>query len=428
MLDIQDIRDRKDELQKVIDFKNKHINLQDFLQLDEQRRSLQKEIDDLKHEQKTAWKQKDFEKASSLKKIIQDKQEQFTTIKKEFDEIHWSIPNFVDKSVPRGKSEDENEIIKTVGKIPEFDFDVKDHQTLWEDLNMIDKEQASKVSGSRFFYLFGDIASLQYALLHYCFSVLTNQSTLQDIIKKNNLTISDKPFTVVVPPSIVSFDTMDKMWRLHPKEDRYCLEEDNQVLIWSAEHSLWPIQMNQTIQEQALPIRYVAYTSSYRREAWTYGKDTRGILRTHEFHKIEMETFCTAETWIEEQNFIVAIQEHLVASLWLPYQLLNKCTWDVWAMNFRWFDINTYMPWQHAYRETHTSDYMSDYQARRLNIKVERKDWTKEYAHMNDATAYAMWRILIAIIENNQQKDGSIRIPDVLIPFMWGKKIIQKSA
>jgi seryl-tRNA synthetase len=217
---------------------------------------------------------------------------------------------------------------------------------------------------------------------------------------------------------------MEKMGRLYPMDDRYCHPEDKQALIWSAEHTLGPIHMWETLKEEDLPIRYFANTPAFRREAGTYWKDSRWIFRVHQFDKIEMESFTISDKWEEEQKFIVCIQKYLVEKLWLPYQLINICSWDIWKPDYRQFDIECYFPWQNSYRETHTSDYMTDFQSYSLWIKVERKNWKKENVHMNDATAFALSRILACIMENYQTKEWNIKIPEILIPYMWGKKEI----
>lgn len=236
--------------------------------------------------------------------------------------------------------------------------------------------------------------------------------------------IKATPFTPVIPPLMINFETAEKMGRLHPMEDRFTFPEDKFMMIGSAEHSLGPIHMDEVLDAKDLPIRYVANTPAFRREAGTYGKDTKGILRMHQFDKIEMETFCLPEDGLAEQELIVGIQEYLLQKLELPYEVMAVCTGDMGNLDYRQIDINTYIPSQGRYRETHTSDYMTDYQARRLNIKYKKQDGTREYVHMNDATAFAMGRILIAIIENNQTADGKIQIPTVLQPYMHGKTII----
>lgn len=426
MLDIIDIRNRRDELKIMIKRKHKNIDIDKIIELDDQRKSLQYKIDQTKSEQKQAWKTKDIVTATKLKEVIKGLEEEYQKTIVEYNYLMLQVPNFIHPEVPVGEDENENQIIYSYGTPPSFSFDIQDHQTLGEKLDIIDKQKATDVTGARFYYVKGELAQLQYALVQFTFDVLTDEKILQSIIEKKWLSISPKKFTIIIPPVIINQDTADKMGRLYPKEDRYCIPEDNFMFIGSAEHSLWPIHMNDTIPEESLPLRYVAYTPCFRREAWTYGKDTRGVFRNHQFDKIEMETFTNKENWEHEQNFIVGIQQYLVEQLNIPYQLLAICTGDMWSNDYRQFDINCYMPWQGKYRETHTSDYMTDYQARRLNTKIVKKDGTKEYAHMNDATAMAFPRLWIAIMENNQQKDGTIKIPDVLVPYLGGKKYIGK--
>jgi seryl-tRNA synthetase len=216
-----------------------------------------------------------------------------------------------------------------------------------------------------------------------------------------------------------------KMGRLDPKEDKYHIENDDLYLIGSAEHSLGPIHMNKTLEESEFPIRYVGYSPAFRREAGSYGKDTKGILRMHQFEKMELETFCLPENSIPEQEFLVAIQEYFLQKLELPYQVVLICTGDMGKPDYRQIDIETWMPGQNTYRETHTADLTGNFQARRLNTKVKRADGKTELVHMNDATICAMGRTMIAILENYQQKDGSIKIPEVLKKYMGGKEFIK---
>jgi seryl-tRNA synthetase len=179
--------------------------------------------------------------------------------------------------------------------------------------------------------------------------------------------------------------------------------------------------INEVIPEESLPIRYIGYATSFRREAGSYGKDTEGILRMHQFDKMEMEVFSTPETGLDEHKLLIAIDEYMVSQLGLPYHVLMKCTADIGKPNARGVDIETWMPGEGKYRETHTADYMTDYQARRMKTRLRRSDGSIEFVHTNDATAFALGRIMVAIMENRQTKDGHIIIPDVLLPFMMGK-------
>ena len=245
---------------------------------------------------------------------------------------------------------------------------------------------------------------------------LTNPATLQKIITDAGLTVSNKPFVPVVPPVFIRPEVMQRMGRLEPREERYHIVSDDLFLVGSAEHTLGPMHMEQTFEEKDLPVRYIGYSTAFRREAGSYGKDTRGIIRVHQFDKLEMETFSLPENSTEEQNFIVAIQEYLVQLLKIPYRVVQICTGDMGKPDSRQMDIEMWMPGENAYRETHTSDLMTDFQSRRLNIKIKRETG-KVFAHMNDATAFAIGRTLVAIMENYQNEDGTITVPEVLRPY-----------
>jgi seryl-tRNA synthetase len=267
---------------------------------------------------------------------------------------------------------------------------------------------------------------MQFALIKFAFDTLTNQETLKTIAEEAGLSkISVKTFVPALPPVMMKSTVMNRMARLHPIDERYFFEKDDLVLIGSAEHTLGPLYMDKIIDEKDFPIRYVGYSTSFRREAGAAGKDTRGILRQHQFDKIEMETFCLPEESYQEQDFLVAIQEYLLRRLKIPHQVIICSTGDQGDADHRHIDIECWMPGQDTYRETHSADLMQGYQSRRLNTRVRRSDGKIEHVHMNDATVLAIGRALIAIMENYQQADGSIMIPEVLRAHM-GKDVIQK--
>ena len=313
------------------------------------------------------------------------------------------------------------------GSVPKFTFTVKDHVQLGHDLDLIDNETASNISGARFTYLKNELALLQFALIQHAFFVLTSEKLLKKIADSVKKGFNAKPFSPMIVPVMIKPDVFGKMARLEPKEERYYIPSDDVYLVGSAEHTLGPMHMDKIILEQDLPLRYVGYSTAFRREAGSYGKDTKGILRMHQFDKIEMESFSKPEDSILEQNFFVAIQEYLIKSLEIPYQVVMICTGDMGGPDARQIDIECWMPGQNKYRETHTSDLMTDYQARRLNTRLKRKDNKIEFVHMNDATVFAIGRTLIAILENYQQKDGSIKIPKVLQKYT-GFKVIKAPA
>jgi seryl-tRNA synthetase len=332
------------------------------------------------------------------------------------------LPNIPSSDVPVGASEDENKVVKTVGGKPFFLFKPKSHWQLAEELDLIDKERAAKVAGSRFAYLKGPLVMLHLAIIHFGMETLSNEKTLEKIAKNAKLNVSTKPFVPVLPPLMIKTEPYSAMDRLEPREERYKIEGEDLWLQGSAEHVLGTMHMNETLEEKQFPVRYAGFATSFRKEAGTYGKDMEGIIRLHQFDKLEMESLTTAENSLNEHLFMVAIQEYFMQQLELPYQVILKCTADIGKPNARGVDINVWLPGQDKYRETHTADYMTDYQARRLQTKVRRKTGKIELVHTNDATAFSQ-RPLIAIMENYQQKDGSIKIPKVLQKYCGFKTI-----
>lgn len=332
------------------------------------------------------------------------------------------LPNIPSDDTPIGADESANVVLRQVGDKPQFDFAPKDHVVLGEALGFIDIEKAAQVVGARFAYMKGDLVLLEMAVINFAVNFLTNEGALKHLIEIKNLNVSSKPFTLVSPPLMMRSEVMQRMARLEPRDERYHVEVDDLYLIGSAEHTLGPLHMDETVKETDLPIRYAAFTAAFRREAGSYGKDTKGLIRVHQFNKLEMESFSTAEQGIDEQNFLVAIQEHLMQELGLPYQIVMCCTGDQGDPDARHLDLETWMPGQNKYRETHSADYMTDYQARRLNTKVKGEKGSA-LAHMNDATVIAE-RTIVAIMENYQRADGKITIPEILRPFMGGREFI----
>ncbi len=427
MLDINYIRENTEKVKKTTSSKQMDSLLVDeVLKLDLKRRALLKETEELRAERNIASKNKDIEKGKDIKVRLQRLEDEYREIDKKYKEVLWQIPNVVSEDTFFGKDETENKIVRKWGTPRKFSFEPKDHLSLGVNLGIIDTEKASKVSGSRFGYLKGDLALMQFALIQFGLSVLTDEKILKEIAGSIDKDYSSKTFIPVVPPVFIKPDVFEKMARLNPKEERYYIPTDDIFLIGSAEHTLGPMHMDETLNENDLPIRYVGYSTSFRREAGSYGKDTRGILRVHQFDKLEIESFTTKENSIKEQDFIIAIQEYLMQKLEIPYQVVSICTGDMGNPDYRQTDIESWMPGEGKYRETHTSDLMTDYQARRLNTKVKRSNAENEFVHMNDATVFAIGRTIIAIIENYQNEDGSITIPKVLQKWMGKEKITKK--
>lgn len=428
MLDIKFIRENKDLVTNAAKNKNVDIDINHVLEIDTKYRELLQAVENLRSERNRLAKEKNIEEGKKLKVKLEKEEHALLAVKEELQNLLMKIPNVPLADTPLGKDESSNVEIKKIGNIPAFSFKVRDHLELGDLLEIINMEKASRIVGSRFVYLLGEAALLEVALLQYTFHVLQNEKILQEIADKIEKGYSAKPFIPVIPPVMIKPEVFKRMARLDPgqEEERYHLQKDDLYLIGSAEHTLGSLHMDETISEEKFPIRYVGFSSSFRREAGSYGKDIRGMLRVHQFDKIEMESFTLLENSRKEQDFIVSIQEYLVQSLKLPYRVMNICTGDMGAPDARQIDIETWIPSQNKYRETHTSDLMTDYQARRLNTKVKRKNNEVEFAHMNDATAFAIGRIIIAILENYQKEDGTVIVPEVLQKYTGFDKILPK--
>ena len=426
MLDIKLLRENSEIVKKAITLKGADPKLVDnFLELDGGWKRITSELDDLRHEQKelSGKEERDIDVAKGLKEKIKIKEAELVGLESERLSAWMKIPNLSSDDTPIGKGEEENKFLRSWGEPRKYDFQPKDHLELGESLGIIDVKKAAEVSGSRFGYIKGDLALLEFALVHYGFRVLGDEKILKEIADKVKPGYNPKPFTPVVPPVFIKPSTYQKMARLEPTEERYYIPTDDLYLIGSAEHTLGPLHMDETLKEKEFPIRYVGFSTAFRREAGSYGKDVRGILRVQHFAKLVMEPFPLPENSFDEQEFIVGIQEYLMQSLELPYRVIICSTGDQGGPDFRHIDVETWMPAQNKYRETHSADMMTDYQSRRLNTKVKRENGESQFVHMNDATAFAIGRTIIAIMENYQTKDGKIEVPKVLQEYV-GKKII----
>ncbi len=424
MIDVKLLREEPERVREAIRLKNGDQKLVDeFLAADEPWRALTQEIEALRAEQKALSEKRDINAAKTNKEKIKIKEEDLASLEVKRRMIWLKIPNLPSEDTPPGKGEGENKVLRSVGEPRKFDFEPKDHVALGEALGLIDTETASKVSGARFAYIKGDLVRLEFALIQYALEILDNPKVLQSIAEGVKPGYTGKTFMPVAPPVMIRPEVFERMARLEPKEERYHIPSDDLYLVGSAEHTLGPMHMDETIPESELPLRYVGFSTSFRREAGSYGKDMKGILRLHQFDKVEMESFTTPEDSITEQDFFVAIQEYLMWTLELPYRVVICSTGDQGDPDARHLDIETWLPGQNKYRETHSSDLMTDYQARRLGTRVRRADGRTEFVHTNDATVFAIGRTLIAIMENYQTEDGKIEVPKALEKYV-GKKVI----
>jgi len=409
MLDINLIRQNPEKVKKGIASKNVDPKMvDDFLAIDEKWRNHKQIIDEKRSQQKNFGKD-NLEEAKKLKIEIKDLEGKINELEEEREIILYQLPNIPQEDVKVGKDEKENVVIKEVGKKPKFSFTPQDYLSIAEKLDLIDIERAGKVSGSRFGYIKGDLARLEFAIVNYAMNFL----------KQNG-------FVAVVPPVLIKAEMMKGMGYIDSKEDleeRYFFEKDNQFLVATAEHAVGPMHSGETLQEEELPKRYVAFSSCFRREAGSYGKDTKGILRVHQFDKLEMFSFCHPDKSKEEHQLLIKMVETMMQELKIPYRLVQLCTGDLAKPSAITYDIESWLPGENngkgEYRETHSISNVTDFQSRRLNIRFKSKTESKvDYVHMLNGTAFAIGRILIAIIENYQTKDGTIKIPEVLQKYL----------
>jgi seryl-tRNA synthetase len=433
MLDIKYIRENAEAVQQNAKNKGYDVSIDELLRIDTERRTLQQQADDLREKRNTIAASMKGGKPTpeaiadgkAVKEALAEIETTLRISEDAFLTLIKQVPNMAASDVPIGASEDENVVAKKVGEPTTFDFTPKNHAEIAEARGWLDKERAAKVAGSRFAYIKGDLVSLQLAIVQFVINTLGSKETIAAIAKNAGIEgVSVRPFTPVLPPLMIRTELYDAMDRLEPRDDRYKLEGDDLWLQGSAEHVLGSMHADEVFEEADLPIRYLGYATSFRREAGTYGKDMEGILRMHQFDKLEMESFTTGEAGMNDHLLFVAIQEYLLTQLGLPYQVIQKCTADIGKPNARGIDMETWLPGQDKYRETHTADYMTDYQSRRLKTRVRREGGELELVHTNDATAFALGRIMIAIIENGQTENGEVRVPEVLRPYLGGKELL----
>lgn len=432
MLDINYIRSHKEIVEKAAHDKGYSIDVNSVIELDDQRRELSQKIDNLRQKRNHIAAQmkngkpnpKLIAEGKAVKEQLAQYEPELSAIEEQYIAELKTIPNVPCDDVPVGLSEDENVVAEVIGEPTHFDFAPKNHYEIGSARGWIDKERAAKVTGARFAYIKSDLVKLQIAIMTFAINSLTDERVIKEVCKKYKLDISTKPFVPVLPPFMIRTEMYDAMDRLEPSEDRYKIEGEDLWLQGSAEHVLGSMHAGEIFSADELPLRYLGYATSFRQEAGTYGKDMEGIIRMHQFDKLEMESFSTKETSRAEHELFVGLQRWLIEQLELPYRVIKKCTFDIGKPNARGIDMEVWLPGQDKYRETHTADYMTDYQSRRLNTRVRTASGEVELVHTNDATAFALGRIMIAIIENYQNEDQTIRVPKVLQKYLDGKEII----
>jgi seryl-tRNA synthetase len=428
MLDIKFIRENVEKVKLAAKNKNRIVDVDRLLELDEKRRKLIGEIEEkrAKRNVNSKFENQNSKQISNSKSQFQNIEEmknigrmlkdeiakldtELNAISKEFDELMLKVPNVPDESVPIGKDSSGNVELRKWGTIPKLTFTPLDHITLAKKHDLVDFERGTKVGGFRAYFLKNEAAMLEMAVLTY---------TFQKLVRKG--------YTPLIAPSLTKDFTFTGAAQFPwGKDEVYHLEKDGIYLSGTAEVPVTSYFSGETLIEKDLPKKFVAFSPCFRREAGSYGKDTKGLYRVHQFNKIEQVIISdnNYQNSLKLHDELLANAEEVLQDLKLPYRVMLMCTGDMGEPQVKKYDIETWMPCREAYGETMSDSFMGDFQTRRLNIRFKAKDGKTYFTHSLNNTAVASPRILIAILENYQQKDGSILIPEVLRPFLGKEKI-----
>ena len=411
MLDVNVLRKESDRLASALAHRGiVGVDLAALSDLDERRRTVRAGAESLRAEQKElggevarlegSEKESAIARGSEIAAAYKEKLSEADELDRQFDAAWVPLPNLVHESVPRGESEDDNEEIKRWGEAPGFSFPIRDHLELAADSGIIDMERAAKISGSRFGLLTGDAVLLEFALVRWVLDRLGAEG-----------------FIPVAPPVLVREEALFGTG-FFPDDDEqvYAIPADDLYLIGTSEVALASMHANEIFPAADLPRRYVGFSTCFRRESGAAGRDTRGIFRLHQFDKLEMFSFCHPDNSWEEHDYLFAREEALIQELGIPYRVVNVCSGDLGASASKKYDIEAWFPGQERYREITSCSNTTDYQSRRLKIRMKDAKGNR-LLHTLNGTAVAVQRTLIAIMENFQQEDGTVRVPDALVPY-----------
>ncbi len=423
MLDIRLIRERPEFVKERLALRGGEYPVDEVISLDRRRRELLQEVEKLRHARKVA-----SEEIGRLKRAGQDVQEQMQEVKrlgerlKELENelrtvearlraLLLEIPNLPHESVPPGVDENDNQVIKRWGDLPRFDFTPKPHWELGERLGIFDFARAAKITGSRFVVYRGAGARLERALIAFMLDLHTKEHGYREVL----------------PPFIVNEASMIGTGQLPKfKEDLFKLEDWDYYLIPTAEVPVTNLHRDEIIPEEALPLYYVAYTPCFRAEAGAHGRDVKGIIRQHQFNKVELVKFSLPETSYEELESLTFDAEEVLQKLGLPYRVVVLCTGDLGFAAAKTYDLEVWVPGQNRFVEISSCSNFEDYQARRANIRFRPKEGKKpRLVHTLNGSGLAVGRTLMAILENYQQRDGTVVVPEVLRPYLGGQEVIE---
>ena len=418
MLDQQILRNNIDILKGNLERRGLNIDIDFLVQQDEKKRAIKFEAEQVKSEQNNigkkisqvdgAEKEELLKKATILSESVKLLNDKYETEEKLFLDQWIKIPNLVDETSPTGATDQDNKEIKKVGEIKKLEH-IKNHLEIGESLNLIDVEKAAEVSGSRFSYIFGDLVKIELSLVSWVLDKLSN-----------------KQFTPTIPPVLVREEALfGTGFFPDDAEQVYEIPKDDLYLVGTSEVPLAALHANEILDLESLPLRYAGFSTCFRREAGTYGKDTTGIFRVHQFDKVEMFSFCNPEKSKDEHEYLLSVEEEILQELEIPYRVVDVCTGDLGASAAKKYDIEAWIPSQQKYREVTSCSNTTDFQARRLNIRTK-IDGNTTTMHTLNGTALAVGRILIALIENNQQKDGTVEFSDSLAKILGVKRLSQK--
>ncbi|MFA5087181.1 MAG: serine--tRNA ligase [Candidatus Paceibacterota bacterium] len=419
MLDIKFIRENPELVKEAVRKKMINFDVDRLLQLDQKRKELMLSVEELNKIKNQANKEIQQAKDEEARKNIiaqmreldrnsDDKSQEFKKTDEEFQRLMLLVPNVPDESVPEGKCDADNVEVKTWGKIPQFKFTPKDHIQLMKDLWLADFDRGAKVSGFRGYFLKKEGLMLCMAIWQYALDLLMK-----------------KGFAPMGAPAIVKQEAMTGTGYLPQAKDEVYATTDGMYLVGTSEVPLMSYHADEILNEADLPIKYAGFSPCFRTEVGSYGKDTQGIFRVHEFMKIEQVVLCKNDKQesVRLHEEITKNAEEILQGLGLPYHVVVNCTGDLGLGQVKKYDIECWVPSQNKYRETHSSSYFFDFQTRRLNIRYKNKEGKTEFAHSLNNTGIATPRVLMPLLENNQQADGSIKIPKVLYKYLNFKEI-----
>jgi seryl-tRNA synthetase len=412
MLDSKFVLENIEEIKKTIKERGMKIEVDDVPRLAKARAETLARVEKLRAERNQLSKKPSPEsigKGTDIKAELKNLEPQLKNIEEQLNKILGQVPNLIHPKTPRGFEEKDNQIVKT-DKPPKVSFEPRDHEELAEKLDLIDFDAGAAVAGSKFYYLKNEAVLLEFALIKYAFDILLKEG-----------------FTPFVTPDLAREEIIDGVGFVPrgPESNIYNVEGEDLGLIGTAEITLGGYHAGQILEEKSLPLKYAGFSHCFRREAGSYGQFSKGLYRVHQFSKVEMFVFCKPGESEKIHQYLLSLEEKIFRGLKIPYRVVDIRAGDLGAPAYRKFDLEAWMPGRGEWGEITSTSNTTDYQARRLNIKYRRSDGGLEYAHTLNGTAIATSRALIAILENYQKEDGTVEIPEVLIPYV-GKRIIRR--